>query len=181
MSLAAVSFPSPVPYSSHAAHLGSGCKFPPQLQRSGSDLKHTNTTSSEILMALDTHGNQNQTLPGCASLKQLMKTAVRGHRTSGVRVDPGGSRVNLQRTAIKHFGETSSHLRRNRQQLIFTVNRLLLLFKLDQHQIPTYPCSAPLRFLQGSVLPDGLRPLTAEKQQSALRTLKTDHHKTSCS
>lgn len=34
----------------------------------------------------------------------LEVTDVRGHQvTSGVRVDPGGSRVNLERTAIKNL------------------------------------------------------------------------------
>ncbi len=38
-SLAEVSRFSPVPCSSHAARLGSECKFPPLLQRSSTDLK----------------------------------------------------------------------------------------------------------------------------------------------
>lgn len=34
-----------------------------------------------------------------------------GSATSGEGIDPGGSRVNLERTAVKNLGETSSHLR----------------------------------------------------------------------
>lgn len=42
-------------------------------------------------------------------------SSLAAERTSGVGADPGGSRVNLQRTAVKNLRETSSHLRKRRK------------------------------------------------------------------